>query len=90
MENAFPSLTNAPLMLLTVIVLNVSRDMTSSTESVSSLLPTVLNLPISDVPLGTGTTKFVLSAQEDGSSSPTKFVSPFQINALPMLLMVIV
>ena len=86
-KSVFPSLTNAQLMLPTGIVPHASRDTTSSMEPVSSLLITVLNLPISDAELGTGTTEFASSAQKDGSSMLTKFVSPSLTNAestLPM------
>ena len=50
-------------------------------EFVNSLPSIMLSLPTSDVPLGIGTTKFVLLAPKIGSSMPIKFVSPFLINA---------
>ena len=81
MANAFPLLTNAVSMLLTVTVLLASKDTISSKDNVSSLPSTTPSLLILDVEPGTGTSKFAFSAQRALSSISTKFVLPLLISA---------
>ena len=58
-----------------------TRDTIWLKDNASSQLQTTLNQPISDVRLGTGTNKFVLSALPDGPSTPRVSVFQYQITA---------
>ena len=79
------SLTNALSMMLQELVPHASVDMILLMESVNSLHSTTLNLPTQDVLNGTGTIKFVLNAQNIGSSMLMEFVSQFLTNVLLMM-----
>ena len=77
-----PFLTTALLMTTVEPASPASKDTTSRTEPVSSLLQTTPSLLTLAVVFGTGTTKSAFPAPTDGSSTPTRSVCPFLTNAL--------
>ena len=68
-KSVSPFLTNVKSMMLLELVLHATKDMTSLRELVSSLPSTTPSPPTQDAANGTGTTRSVLSAQADGSST---------------------
>ena len=90
MEFVCPFLTFVLLMMPMVPAPLASKDTTWLTESVSSHHSTMLNPPIQDVLIGTGTTKFAWLALKDGLSTPIKFVPLFLIFVPLMMLLELV
>jgi hypothetical protein len=80
----YPFLTNVLLMPITVSASHVSRVMTLKKEPVSSLISTMLNPLILDVPPGIGITKSALAAQRIGPSMLIRFAFQFLTNVLLM------
>ncbi len=87
-ENAWLFLINAPLALLMVTASLATKDMTSSMENVSSLPPTVPDLPILDALPGIGPTKSASLAHVIGSRAQVVNVFPSLTSAVKMLPMV--
>ena len=81
MDNAFPSLINAKLMLKMVTAPNASKATTSWKDNAFSLPSTTSNLLMTDAEHGTGTTKSALPALTDGSSMLMENACPYLVNA---------
>ena len=78
-----PFPTNAKLMMLPVSALLATKDTTWLMEHVSSPHSTMPSLQTQDAKLGTGIIKSAWSAQTDGFSTPTRYVSPSMTTAHP-------
>jgi len=79
---AFPSLTNALLTAITVLVFHASRDTILRKEPAFSLTSTMPSPLIQVAPPGIGITKNVFLAHSDGFSMLRMSVFPFLTNAL--------
>ena len=90
MEFVFLLVISAKHQIPMETVFLVTLDMTLSTESANSQLSTMLNLPIQDVPNGTGTTKFVSNAQRTGPLMLMESALLSPINVLLMMPMELV